>query len=182
MTEASNVSAVELGHDSPTTITQYDVASRIKRTIKPSIDSSQASLAMEYTYDGLDRISKTQEGLWDQATKTFSAIRAVSMAYDGLDNQTQQTIGIDVGGNYPEHKSTTASHHDSLGRLVSITKGADTAKELTTHWEYDGVGNVTLEHLTSKSYWVTKDGAPDVKEHERFLQRTATKYVYDELN
>jgi YD repeat-containing protein len=136
----------------------YDQAGRLLSTIAPIGGSAQTT---SYTYDGLDRLLVTTNGLGQQTV----------YSYDDAGNSITLTAANGL---------KNISTYDKAGRLVSLQqRDAANADLGTTRYYYDNDHQLRMtEDATGVRTWMLYDAAGQ-KNGEIDGNGTLTEYVYD---
>ncbi len=120
----------------------YDEASN-RTAAYDARPGGQQPLSHEYTYDGLDRLSVADRGIWNGSTFTQDK-NSQAWTLDLLGNWDEFKVDADGNGTYAASE-TEDRDHNSVNELDLRTPGTGSAIDL----EYDGAGNLRTEEVSS---------------------------------
>ena len=128
-----------LGHE---TVSTYDAAgNRLTQTRTRTLaDGSTESLVTRWSYDDLDRVTRTTFGDGSSASTTYDLLGKVTSQTDPLGrtiNMTYDSMGRLATTSYPDTTSTSQSY-DAEGRLLAQVDRAGR----TTSFAYDAAGRL----------------------------------------
>ena len=108
-----------------------------------------------YSYDGLDRLTKWEEGspLVTKETWTLDALgnNLSAGSYDASNEETPDSgsSGYDAAGNMITLQSGDTAIYDAWNRLTSVTGSPQAGEQVVSTYAYDGLGRRIRESVQS---------------------------------
>ena len=146
---------------------QYTLNAAGQKTQIAESQNGTATRQLNYTYDGLNRL--TLEQVQTPAGGVLTTTRTTTWTYDNTGNRLTQTVAVPALGSSPASTTKISYTYDSDDRLLTETVSASGTQTQATQYAYDANGNTTSKTVTVPDYGGT-------------TSTTTTLYAYDSDN
>ena len=125
---------------------QYMLDTAGQRTQVTESQAGTVTRQLNYTYDGLYRL--TQEQLQVPVSGALTTTRTTSWTYDNTGNRLTQTVTIPALGSAPGSTTVSSYTYDSDDRLLTEIASINGAQTQSITYAYDSNGNTISKSVT----------------------------------